>query len=352
MVPDVDKLPPNYQRVADAARRLDAAVHLRQRRTPLVSVVIPVKNGMPHFRRVIDAVSRQDLEEGFEVIVIDSGSTDGSKDVIPTDDPRFRLIEIASSSFGHGRTRNLGAREATGLFCAFLTHDAEPANPFWLRELINPLLQDDQVAGVFGRHVAYEEATPFTAWELDTHFAGLKQWPKVWISDAREYSRNERLRQVFHYYSDNSSCLRKSVWEQYPYPDVEFAEDQLWAKQIVEAGFRKAFAWDSVVRHSHDYSFWERIQRSYDEAQAFKRLFGYSLCPSRTNLFRQVTRTTTRDLRLALKRRWILTHPLATLKRPFDNLARQIGYYLGANQSPVVQRYDHVLSRDRQLHAQ
>ncbi|WP_163266347.1 glycosyltransferase [Chelativorans alearense] len=318
---------------------------------PLVSVIIPVKNGLPQFKRVIDMVSSQELDAGFEIIVIDSGSKDGSKEIIPAGDPRFRLIEIKPAAFGHGRTRNLGVREARGEFCAFLTHDATPVDRFWLRELVKPLLEDDQVAGVFGRHIAYEDATPFTAWELKTHFTGLRNWPKIWIKDAREYSRNQGIRQVFHFYSDNSSCLRKSVWERYPYPDVDFSEDQLWAKQIVEAGFRKAFAWDSVVYHSHDYSLWERVQRSYDEARALNELFGYKLCPSKRELMRQSFRTSARDVMLALRNGWILSHPAATLKRPLDNLARQIGYYLGTTRSTFAQKHATALSRDKQLQA-
>ncbi|MER9425963.1 glycosyltransferase family 2 protein [Mesorhizobium sp. M0317] len=318
---------------------------------PLVSVIIPVKNGLPQFKRVIEMVSKQEFEQGFEVIVIDSGSKDGSKQLVPTNDPRFKLIEIEPCSFGHGRTRNLGVREARGEFCAFLTHDACPANSFWLKELVRPLLEDDQVAGVFGRHAAYEDATPFTAWEIDTHFLGLRNWPKVWISDARLYSKTQGVRQVFHFYSDNSSCLRKSVWQDYPYPDVDFAEDQLWAKVVIEAGFRKAFSWDSLVNHSHEYSLWQRVQRSYEEAKAFRELFGYKLCPTVRYLFGQALRTSARDVALAFKNGWVISHPVATFKKPLDNLARQVGYYIGTNSSKFARKYGNALSRDKQLHA-
>jgi len=300
---------------------------------------------------VIEMVSLQELDASFEVIVIDSGSTDGSKEIVPPDDARFRLIEIPSSDFGHGKTRNLGASKARGEFCAFLTHDATPADTHWLAELIRPLREDPDVAGVFGRHIAYSYASPFTRWELETHFAGLRQWPKVKIDDAREYARNLGLRQIYHFYSDNSSCLRKSVWEQIPYPDVDFAEDQLWAKQIVEAGYAKAFAWNSIVAHSHDYSLWERLQRSYDESRAFRRLFGYRLCETKKLALVRATKTTMRDIRLAIQNRWIFHYPLATLKMPFDNLARQIGHYLGSTKSELAPRHVKLLSRDKQIQA-
>jgi rhamnosyltransferase len=320
--------------------------------TPLVSVIVPVKNGMPQFQRVIEMLQRQVLDQPFEVIIIDSGSSDASKSIIPPNDSRFRLIEIEPSSFGHGRTRNFGVEQSHGEFCAFLTHDAAPVDEFWLRELVKPLRDDPNVAGVFGRHIAYEGASPFTRWELETHFAGLKAWPKVRISDAREYVRNQGIRQVYHFYSDNSSCMRKSVWKEHPYPDVDFAEDQIWAKTIIEAGYSKAYAWDSVVYHSHDYSLWERVQRSYDEARALNELFGYKMGGSLRGALRQTFRTTGRDMLLARKNGWFTAHPMATLKQPFDNLARQIGYYLGTTGTTFTRKHAHKLSRDRQLHAQ
>ena len=319
---------------------------------PLVSVIIPVKNGLPHFRRVIDMLARQVLDRPFEVIVIDSGSSDGSKDVLPPDDERFRLVEIPSSAFGHGKTRNFGVEISRGEYCAFLTHDAAPANEHWLAELIRPLREDPEVAGVFGRHIAYETATPFTRWELETHFSGLNNWPKVKITDAREYVRNQGIRQVYHFYSDNSSCMRRSVWETLPYPEVSFAEDQLWAKRAVEAGHAKAFAYDSVVYHSHDYTPWERLQRSYDEARALNELFGYQLCRSRREALRQTWRTTGRDMQLAWRHGWWRQSPLATLMRPMDNLARQIGFYLGTKRPHFVEKHERALSRDRRLQAQ
>ncbi len=317
--------------------------------TPLVSIIIPVKNGLPQFRRVLESVAKQSFERGYEVIVIDSGSSDGSLDIIPTNDPRFRLIEIEPAQFGHGKTRNLGVANSKGSFCAFLTHDAVPANEKWLEALVQPLLDDPDVAGVFGRHVAYEDASPYTSWELDTHFEGLKVWPCIEISDAREYVRNEGLRQIYHFYSDNSSCLRKSVWEKIPYPDVDFSEDQLWAKQVVEAGYKKAFAWESVVYHSHEYSLVERLQRSFDESLALRRLFGYRLCPTRMEILRQAVRTSARDLALGVKNGWLLSHPLTTTKKPFDNLARQIGYYLGSKDSGLFAGNTKLLSRDKRI---
>jgi glycosyltransferase involved in cell wall biosynthesis len=315
----------------------------------LVSIIIPVKDGMPYFSQVIDMLRKQETDFGYEIIVIDSGSKDGSLDIIPRDDGRFRLIQISSAEYGHGKTRNLGVAESRGEFCAFLTHDAVPANPHWLKELVRPLFDDERVVGVFGRHIAHQGASAFTSWDLDQHFRWLQQRPVVWISDARAYVRSTDLQQFFHFYSDNSSCLRKSVWKTLPYPDVSFAEDQLWAKKVVEQGYRKAFAWNSVVRHSHEYKFWQRLSRSYDEAKALREHFGYVLCGTTDKLVLSILYSCRNDVRMALSTGWLRKRPLEVLKRLMDNVARFCGYYIAAANFSLVRRHERRFSRDKEL---
>src|SRR5687768_4794215 len=92
-----------------------------------VSVIVPVKDGGPLLERVLAAVRAQGE---LELIVIDSGSIDGSQDVARA--AGAELIEIAPHEFGHGRTRNLGAERASGELICFLTQDAVP-EPGWLK---------------------------------------------------------------------------------------------------------------------------------------------------------------------------------------------------------------------------
>lgn len=316
---------------------------------PLVSVIIPVKNGMPLFAQVLQAVAKQKLSCEFEVIAIDSGSTDGSIEAVKKMDARFRLLEIAPSEFGHGRTRNYGVELAKGEFCAFLTHDALPVNEHWLHELIQPLLNDPDVAGVFGRHVAYPNANPYTKLELEQHFRGLKKWPVVEITDAREYARNIGLRKIYHFYSDNSSCLRKSCWNLYPYPDIDFAEDQLWAKTIVEQGYKKAYSHDSLVYHSHDYSLWERFQRSYDEARALNELFGYEYINTLSNAIKVYLLYTKKDLSTAVNNNFSQFPFTKVIHRLFYNFSKVFGLYIGTINPDFIKRRQNTISKDRQL---
>ena len=102
-----------------------------------VSIVIPVKNGGELLDRVLAKVFEQKTQYQYEVICVDSGSTDGSLEIIKK--YPCQLYEIPSQEFGHGKTRNYGAGKGTGEFIVFLTQDALPADEHWLEHFINGL---------------------------------------------------------------------------------------------------------------------------------------------------------------------------------------------------------------------
>ena len=84
-----------------------------------VSIVIPTKNAGDLLDKVLNAVFTQKTDYTYEVICIDSGSSDNTLDVIG----RYpvKLYQIAPSEFGHGKTRNFGASKGTGKFIVFIT---------------------------------------------------------------------------------------------------------------------------------------------------------------------------------------------------------------------------------------
>lgn len=236
------------------------------------TVLIPVKNGGARLDECLEAVLNQKTSFPFEVLCIDSGSTDGSLDTIRKH--RCRLHQIPSAEFGHGKTRNLGVRLAQTPFVALITQDAVPADAHWLEELITPFQWDDTLAGVFGRHLPHVGCRDTEAMMLERHFAAfgdinstvrIGQNPRTWA----EYSRS---RDFFIFFSDNNAALRKSVWEKIPYPDVEFMEDQLWSAAVLEAGYAKGWAPRAAVRHSHNYDTATTLRRAFDESR-FRRAY-------------------------------------------------------------------------------
>src|SRR5580704_18117393 len=114
------------------------------------SILLLTKNDAPSVASGLDAIYSQQSTDPFEVIAIDSGSTDGTLDVLR----RFplQLRQIPPESFHHARTRNLAAGYANGEILVFLSQDAIPASSTWLQALLSNF-NDPNVGAVYGRQL-------------------------------------------------------------------------------------------------------------------------------------------------------------------------------------------------------
>lgn len=316
----------------------------------LVSIIIPIKNPGKLFFRVLDSVLGQKTNFNYELIIIDSGSTDNTIDEIKKlSISNLRLVEIKPEDFGHGKTRNYGVSLSQAKYCALLTHDATPFNEHWLSEAVSLAESDDEIAGVFGRHVAYENASYFTKRELKLHFDGFIGQEVVKLDDEERYQSVLGYKQFLHFFSDNNALIRRSVWEKIPYPDVNFAEDQLWAKSIIEAGYKKAYSDNAIVFHSHDYNLVERLQRSFDESNAFYRLFGYDIMPDIITLFKVWVGTTKCELTDALRTEQYKRNIFTLVRQPIYNFMKYFGMYLGVHNKLLTNKMLEKLSYDKKL---
>jgi glycosyltransferase involved in cell wall biosynthesis len=264
---------------------------------PLVTVIIPVKNGGALLRECLDAVFSQKTGFPFEVLCVDSGSKDDSLEIIRSFPAR--LLKIDPATFGHGRTRNLAIQQSPSPFAALITQDAVPADRAWLRELIAPMLDNEEVAGVFGRHVPHPGCIPAEAYMLERHFANFgADTTLVRIKPGLEgWKHYEANKSFYRFFSDNNAALRRSVWARIPYRDVEFMEDQLWASDILEHGYIKAYAPRAVVRHSHNYSPLVHARRTFDEARYHREYFDQEDLPGIRRLMSHSLRQSGQDIR-------------------------------------------------------
>src|SRR3954468_16794442 len=94
-----------------------------------VSVAIPVYNGARYLDEVLAAVRAQRVDREVELLVVDSGSSDGSLEI--AERHGARIHGIAKAEFSHGGTRNRMMALAEGAHVAFLTQDATPAHDGW-----------------------------------------------------------------------------------------------------------------------------------------------------------------------------------------------------------------------------
>lgn len=296
------------------------------------TIVIPVKNGGKRLGEVLEAVFSQETTYRYEVICVDSGSHDDSLATIR----RFpaRLVQIPPTEFGHGRTRNYGASLGTGRYIVFLTQDALPADAHWLTPLLDVMESDPQVAGAFGQHLPYPDCNVFDKRDLPVHFARFGAETTIFsIEDRAAYDADINLRLFLSFFSDNNSCLRRSVWEQHPYPDVAFAEDQIWMRARLEEGWKKAYVPASRVYHSHNFGVIEYTRRLFDDLRAHYVMHdGYRMIPTVLMALRMMLGGIRADIHyvrcLPLSRPEKARNCLLGVGR---DIGRSVGGYFGSN---------------------
>lgn len=262
-----------------------------------ISIVIPLKNAGLKIKTVLDAIFAQKTNMSYEVICVDSGSSDETLSIVQNY-KKVNLYCIDPIQFGHGRTRNYGASLGTGDYIVFITQDAIPASETWLNELVNSLKNDKKAAGAFGVHYPYPDCNIFDKRDIINHFLRFGDSnTSFYIQDYHRYENEEPYRLFLNFYSDNNSCMRRSVWEQIPYDDVDFAEDQLWAAKVLLLGYHKVYCPYAPVYHSHNYSISTFFTRYYDEFKNLYKIQKFKLVPSFIMLFPAIMRNIYYDFR-------------------------------------------------------
>ncbi len=288
-----------------------------------ISIVIPTLNGGSRLIECAKSLTNQKIKYLFEIVLIDSGSQDGSieKFVFIIKEARLPLIviKIEKTDFQHGATRNHAIENTSGEIIVLLTQDAVPYDSLWLNNLISNFRLDSDIAGVFGRHVAHKNNPPLIRRDIENHFLYMAQTIERKIENIDEYNCNEKLRQKLHYFSNNNAAIRKCIWEKIPFPNVSFGEDQTWAKLVLEKGLKIFYCSDAVVYHSHNYGFIEIIQRNIIEVKYFKKYFGYDLTKTPLGFLKDLYRSTVNDFR------WLKNNKVFSLNECSKSLKSNIG---------------------------
>ena len=216
---------------------------------PLVSIIMRSFNEGWALRETLPALATQNYPH-WELIVIDSGSTDGSLQLLRQAKPRH-LIEIRPCDYNPSRVMNHGMELARSDYGIFLNADATPQGPDWLGPLV-AALHDPQTAAVFGRQIPRPGCRAVYAHDYERCFG-----------QGRASARWE------HFFSMVSSGLRKDIWAKRGFLEqMQYSEDDEYTRWCRAQGYRVGYCPDSVVMHSHNYTPQQAYKRSFGEARA------------------------------------------------------------------------------------
>jgi rhamnosyltransferase len=220
---------------------------------PKCSIVIRCRNEEEHIGRLLSGIMQQTVND-FEVIVVDSGSTDATLTIAS----RYpvKILSITPEEFTFGHSLNSGCQEASGEFIVIVSAHVYPVYKDWLEKLLAPFA-DPGVALVYGKQRG-DSSTKYSE----------KQIFRQWFPDKSD------PRQGHPFCNNANAAIRQSLWEELPYNnELTGLEDLDWAKRAMERGHCIAYAAEAEVVHVHREKPLQTYNRYLREGMAHKRIF-------------------------------------------------------------------------------
>lgn len=223
-------------------------------KNPFVSIVYLTRNSRHLLKNSIEAVLSQDVDFSFEIIAVDSGSTDGTIDMIKQ--YPVRLFEIAPGDFNFGLTRDYSFSLAQGEIIIALSQDAVPAGTDWLVNMIAPFV-NPSIAAVQGVDILPRGEELFY-WDKVRKFFYTRE-SRTWISTHNNIGL-----------SFTSCAVRRRVWEENPLGNVEMSEDKVFQKTLTEKGHTIFFQRNARDYHFHVYTVRSLAKRCENEGLGWR----------------------------------------------------------------------------------
>jgi rhamnosyltransferase len=217
------------------------------------SIVIRAYNEEKHIGRLLQGIRQQTIKD-VEIILVDSGSTDGT--VSMAESFGARIVRIPSNEFTFGRSLNLGIQAATLELIVIASAHVYPVYPDWLESLLHPF-EDGNIALTYGKQRGPATAQ-FSEQQIYHHW-----YPEV-----------SQPRQATVFCNNANAAIRKSLWEKNPYDEtLTGLEDLAWAKWAKEQDYDIAYVAEAEIIHVHDETPQGVFNRYRREGMAFKQIY-------------------------------------------------------------------------------
>lgn len=234
-----------------------------------VSVVIPTFNAGDNFNKLIECLLAQKEVELLEIIIVDSGSNDGTVESALM--YNLNVIQIKPKEFSHSYARNLGAEHAGGQYILFMVQDALPTSEGWLYNMMLPIYQDYSIVAVSGSDSPRREADLFTRAQLWGHLKFMNVINSDKIMEYPNLPTYFSIRQNANL-NDVACLINKEIFKRYKYR-FDFAEDLDMGLRLIKDGYKLALLGNVRVLHSHNRPPYYYLKRAFVEKRAFFKIF-------------------------------------------------------------------------------
>ncbi len=211
-----------------------------------ISVVIPVKNGAQTLDKCLCSIKSQTVED-LEIIILDSMSTDGSREIALN--YGAILIDIPNGTFDHGLTRNKGIQYAKGDFVFLTVQDSWFSEKHMLEKMATHF-QDEKVMAVTGHQAVPpgKETNPlFWFKRYSEPLVKIREVKDIDLFKNTDFNAKRSLIA----WDDVVSMYRKSAIIELLFVKTDFAEDWVWSRDALEKGWRLIYDPSILVYHYH-----------------------------------------------------------------------------------------------------
>jgi glycosyltransferase involved in cell wall biosynthesis len=211
----------------------------------LVSVVIRTLNEATYLDELLRAIGSQ-IKDDFdvEVVIIDSGSTDGTLSI--AENHGCRITFITKEQFTFGRSLNMGSDFARGDILVYVSGHCIPSENIWLMKLIKPIC-DGNAGYTYGRQIGRDT----------TKYSEEKIFEKYFPFESK-------IPQNGFFCNNANSAIDRKIWSEYKFDEqVTGLEDMELAKRYCDQKGKVAYVAEASVYHIHNET-WSQSRRRYE----------------------------------------------------------------------------------------
>ena len=292
------------------------------------AIVIPTYNASKYWKRMQNALQEQGVSQA-QVLIIDSSSTDNTRDLVKR--AGYQLKTIRKGSFRHGATRQFAAESLHWAdVLVYLTQDALPCGKDSLKNLLRGFAHPG-VGACYGRQLPREQANP-----IERH-ARLFNYPDE--SSVRTFESRRQLGLKAAFFSNSFAAYRRTALEEvggFPRNTI-VSEEVTVAARMLMAGWKVSYIADATAIHSHPLTVRGEFSRYFDIGVHHGREswlldeFGGAGGEGR--------RFVVSEAKYLLEQQWTLL-PLAMLR----NVSKYCSYQLGRHEHLLPQELKEALS--------
>lgn len=293
--------------------------------TPRVTIVLLIKNNADILDRLLTAIFDQEVNYRFEVLIIDSGSFDGSLGILKRFKYKLskhftrrtlRVHQISPIDFGFGKTRNKAVQLARGDVIVFLSTRVVPSDKRWLLNLVDSLSPFTKVCS--GTVAAFGKVVP----SRTLGFSEALRFKTFYGYSPRLITGKSFNGPFGLLFSDINCAIFTCTLKKFPFSeDIIVGEDQIWAQKILQNELSISYNPKSSVIYLQGHTFSELFKHYYTKGYTLTKSLSYSwitIITSWAQYFKY-------EMRYLLKKQYIKL----LFKEVFSEIGRLLGFFLG-----------------------